>query len=568
MRNLLLAILSTTLLAACDNHKSKDPGQYPENIKGFERVDDNGKKDASGLSLADIGNWFIKDPVADKLEGVSSEKAMQDFALKHSREIIVAVIDSGVDVNHEDLKGKIWVNPKESGVDANGQDKTTNKIDDDGNGLIDDVHGWNFLGGADGKNVHHENLEMTREVVAYEARLAKGEILSSEEMAYFARVSEAYKEQKEGAEEQLKGMQPEEVQATAAKATLKAKLGLEDYSQAALEAINSSDKEVVDAKEVLLVITKKYRSVDRFYRVFESVKNTLEFYLNKTFNPRAVVGDDPNDYSQTTYGNNDVQGPDASHGTHVAGIIAAVRGNGIGIDGVAENVKIMALRVVPDGDERDKDIYLAVKYAADNGAHVINMSFGKGFSPQKSKVDEAFAYASAKGVLIFHSAGNDSSNNDLIAGFPNRTVVKAKERNLPEKIPTWIEIGASAKDKNLDMVAAFSDYGKVDVDIFSPGVLLNSTVPDNKYAVFSGTSMAGPCAAGVAALVMSNFPAMTAAQAKAIVLNQARLYPGLMVRLPGSAKLDLPVPFVDLSATGGVIDAYASIRLAKELSGL
>jgi cell wall-associated protease len=565
MRKLLLALLSTSLLAACDNNKS-NPAVYPESPKGFEQ--NGAAKTSAQLAASDLGNWFIKDPTLDKLEGVSSERAIREFSLLNKREIIVAVIDSGVDTKHEDLQGKIWVNPKESGLDAAGNDKATNKIDDDGNGLVDDVHGWNYLGGADGQNIHNETLEMTREVVAYEARIAGGEVLTPEEAAYFEKVKAAYAAENEGAEAQLKVMEPEEKTATAAKATLKAKLGLEDYSQAALDAITSTDTEVVEAKNALIAIIKKYRDVARFYRVFENVKSTLAFYLNKSFNPRSIAGDDPNDFTQTTYGNNDVQGPDASHGTHVAGIIAAVRGNGIGIDGVAENVKIMALRVVPNGDERDKDVALAVRYAVDNGAHIINMSFGKAFSPSKAQVDEAFLYAASKGVLIFHSAGNDSSNNDLIAGFPNRTVLKAAERNLPAKISTWIEIGASARLKGLDMVASFSDYGKGDVDIFSPGALLNSTVPGNLYAVYSGTSMAAPAAAGAAALLMSNFPTMTALQAKAILLNQARQYPGLLVRLPGSAKLDLPVPFVDLSASGGVIDAYNSVRLAKELSGL
>lgn len=558
MKILLVAILAALSLTACDNkQKDRDPSRLRENVKGDKITD---KK-------IDYGNWYIKDPVNDKLEGVSSERAISEFSLKNEREIIVAVIDSGVDTNHVDLQGKIWVNPKESGTDANGADKATNKVDDDGNGLVDDVHGWNYLGGPNGDNVGAETLEVTRELVRFEKRTAAGEVLTAAEKAYYEKAQKAYDTMKKEADETLTQLAPDEQKVKDAKAVLKAKLNLEDYSEAALNAITSTEKEVVDAKTALLEITKKYRSVARFDRVAATAHSTVDYYLNKTFNPRTIVGDDPDDFSQVNYGNNDVKGPDASHGTHVAGIIAAVRGNGIGVDGVAENVKIMALRVVPNGDERDKDIALAVRYAADNGAHIINMSFGKSFSPSKAHVDDAFVYASNKGVLIFHSAGNDSSNNDEVAGFPNRTILDAVVKGHPEKVTTWLEIGASAKDKGMNMVAAFSDYGKVDVDIFSPGVELNSTVPDNKYAVFSGTSMAGPAAAGTAALLMSNFSDMTALQAKAILLNQARLYPGLMVKKPGTAKLDLPVPFVDLSATGGVIDALASIRLAKDLSG-
>lgn len=562
MRHFLVSLIcaSLLLLTACDNKKkNKNPDNFRENIRGTIKFDG---------AAQDFGNWFVKDPVVDKLEGVSSEKAIADLSLKNEREIIVAVLDSGVDVNHEDLKGKIWVNAGESGRDANGLDKATNKIDDDKNGYVDDVHGWNFLGGADGRSVDFETLEMTRELKAYEARIASGEVLTSDELAYFEVVKKAYNEEKEGAEETLKELAPDEAKATAAKATLKEKIGLEDYSKAALDAVKSTDAAVVEARDALLEIIKTYRTVERFYRIYDNTKQTLDYYLNKNFDPRAdIVKDNPNDFNDKNYGNNDVQGPDADHGTHVAGIIAAVRGNGIGIDGVAENVKIMSLRMVPNGDERDKDIAFAVRYAVDNGAHIINMSFGKGFSPHKERVDEAFLYAAEKGVLILHAAGNDSTNNDLKPGFPNRNVKKASEKKLSAQVSTWLEVGASAKDKGLNMIASFSDYGKVDVDLFSPGVQLNSTVPGNKYAVFSGTSMATPAAAGVAALLMSNFPDMTALQAKAILLDQVRLYPGLKVRLPGSEKLDLPVLFEGLSVTGGVVDAYSSILLARALSG-
>jgi cell wall-associated protease len=549
--------LSFLALTACDKAKMRNPGDYPESRKGYEKID----------GPVESGDWYTKDPSQDKLEGVSSERATRDFDLKNEREIIVAVIDSGVDVNHEDLKGKIWSNPGETGVDESGNDKASNKIDDDKNGYIDDVHGWNFLGNPDGRNVEHDTIETTRELVRLEKLLERGQILSPKDQAYYEKVKAAYDEDKAGADEQLATMTPQEKDTTAAKALLKEKLGLEDYSQAALEAINSKDESIVKAKETLLEIIKTYRSVERFYRVLGNVKSTLDYYLNKSYNSREIVGDDPTDFSQTSYGNNDVLGIGADHGTHVSGIIAAIKDNGIGANGVAQNVKIMALRAVPNGDERDKDVALSVRYAVNNGAKIINMSFGKDFSPNKKQVDEAFLYAAEKGVLIVHAAGNASKNNDDIPSFPNRHVLDAADRKLPAVISTWIEVGASAKDKGLGLAAAFSNYGKKEVDIFAPGYMLNSTVPDNQYAVLSGTSMASPTAAGTAAFLMSNFKDMTAAQAKAILLKQSRQYLNLEVRLPGSAKYDLPVPFADLSATGGVIDAYTSIQLARQLSG-
>ena len=562
MNKLILATTGLLVLTGCSDDQDKKlitPDQMQENKRNIQVFND--------VQGVDEGNWFVMDPELDSVEGVSSERAMADFKLKHEKEIIVAVLDSGVDIEHEDLQGKIWFNPGETGVDENGVDKATNGLDDDGNGYVDDIHGWNYLGGENGEHITKETLEMTREIVRFEARMAKGEVLTKKEQEYFEAVKKAYKEEKEGAESVLARVLPEEPAVAQAKETLKEKLGLEDYSKASLEEIKSTDTDVVAAKTTLLDVIKKYRSVDRFYRIIDYYTDVTKYYLNKEFNPRSIAGDDPSDFSDTKYGNNDVKGPDASHGTHVAGIIAGVRNNGIGINGVAENVKIMSLRMVPDGDERDKDIALAVRYAVDNGAHIINMSFGKSFSPYKPQVDEAFLYAAKKGVLVFHSAGNGASDNDSVPGFPNRTVINAIERDLPTQVSTWLEIGASAQNKGLDLVASFSDYGKKDVDLFSPGYRMNSTVPGNEYAVYSGTSMASPAAAGVAALLMSNFPNMNAMQAKAILLDQVRLHPGLRVRLPGGQDLDLPVPFSGLSASGGIIDALASVALAAELSG-
>lgn len=511
-------------------------------------------------------DWFVKDPAQDQLEGVSSERAQVDFALKNQRQILVAVIDSGIDTEHEDLKSKIWVNRGETGLDQNGKDKATNGIDDDNNGYVDDVHGWNFIGSKDGQHIDQETLEVTREALRYDQKVANGDQLTAEEKIYFDAVLKDYNEQVDEAQGWVNQVKPFTEKAEVAKKILKEKIQLEDYSLEKLKAIESTDQDVLQAKADLIEICEKYRTVERLFRIYQVYADSLAYNLNKEFNPRAMVGDDPNNFSDTQYGNNDVKGPDASHGTHVAGIIAAERKNGKGIDGVAENVKIMVLRAVPNGDERDKDIALAVRYAVNNGANIINMSFGKKYSPSKSQVDDAFLYAAEKGVLLFHSAGNDAKNNDLIPSYPNRNVIDSVVAQKPAQISTWIEVGASAQKKDLNMVANFSNYGKKEVDLFSPGYQMKSSIPGNEYAVYSGTSMASPAAAGVGALLMSNFDRMTAKQAKAILLRQVRLYDALEVRLPGSEALDLPVPFADLSTTGGVIDAYRSIQLANELS--
>lgn len=556
--NLGMICLVSGFVLSCQKNGDKSFGATSpkENPKGYI---------VEAKNVPESG-WFVKDPTLDQLEGVSSERAQTELQLKNSRQIIVAVIDGGVDTAHEDLKNRIWRNSGETGVDENGHDKSANGIDDDKNGYVDDIHGWNFLGSKDGKHIEQETLEVTRESLRYDKKIANGETLTEAEKKYFEKVNKDYNDQVKEAQNSIQEFAPFIKKAEAGKKVLKDKLQIEDVSIEKLKAITSTDGEVLQAKADLIEICEKYRSVDTLFRYNEYSVDSLKYNLNKEFNPRAMVGDNPDDFTDVHYGNNDVKGPDASHGSHVAGIIGAERKNGLGIDGVAENVKIMALRAVPNGDERDKDIVLAVRYAVDNGANIINMSFGKKYSPYKAKVDEAFLYASQKGVLLFHAAGNDSVNIDETPFYPNRYIQDAAVKNWPAQVSNWIEVGASAKKKDLKMAAAFSNYGKKTVDLFAPGHQLRSTFPDNQYAVISGTSMACPAAAGVGALLMSNFEGMTASQAKAILIRQVRLYDELEVHLPGSADLDLPVAFASLSATGGVIDAYSSIQLARKLS--
>jgi subtilisin family serine protease len=293
----------------------------------------------------------------------------------------------------------------------------------------------------------------------------------------------------------------------------------------------------------------------RLNRILDTYGDQLQYYYNEDFNPRTIVGDNYTDVSQRNYGNNDVVGPDSSHGTHVAGIIAAVRDNNLGMKGVATNVKIMAIRVVPNGDERDKDVANGIRYAVDNGAKIINMSFGKAYSPFKKVVDEAVKYAEAKGVLLVHAAGNSNQNNDTEANFPNRYAKSGQT-----EFTNWLEIGASGFEKGLNLPADFSNYGKKSVDLFAPGVDILSTTPDNSYDTYSGTSMASPAAAGVAALVMSYESQLNAQDLRSLLLDTSRRYPKLMVNLPGT---ETPVLFSSLSRTGTIIDVFEATKANK-----
>jgi subtilisin family serine protease len=318
----------------------------------------------------------------------------------------------------------------------------------------------------------------------------------------------------------------------------------------AVRAFETTDPALVAARLDVLELLSGGFTEARLLRLQGAYRSRANFYYNTSFNPRGVVGDNYADQNQRVYGNNDVIGPDSSHGTHVAGIIAADRENTLGINGVAIRVKIMAVRVVPDGDERDKDVANGIRYAVDNGAKIINMSFGKAYSPYKRVVDEAVRYAEAKGVLLVHAAGNSSLDLDQENNFPNRFL------GARQQAANWLEIGASAFQKGPDLPATFSNYGKHSVDVFAPGVDILSTTPDNKYDTFSGTSMASPAAAGVAALLWSHDETLKLEELRALMVDTSRRYPRLSVKRPGVAS---PVLFSNLSINGSILDANSAV---------
>lgn len=493
-------------------------------------------------------NWFNLDPKKDDIRGVSTERAYEELLKnKQGRTVIVAVIDSGVDIEHEDLQGKIWVNTKEI---------PNNAKDDDGNGFVDDVNGWNFIGGKNGKNVYQDTYEVTREFVRLSKKFKKPNP-KDPEYEYFEKVKKELQEKQQEKKNQMESLKSfyESIQ------LVKKALGGKPLTKEnILELPADQDPKLKNAKSQTMFIFLMDASPEELEEYYEKgLKNALEYGLNPKFDPRKIVGDNPRKLREKGYGNNDVKGPDAFHGTHVAGIIAANRDNAIGIKGVANNVLIMPIRAVPDGDERDKDVANAIFYAVDNGAHIINMSFGKGYSPNKKFVDEAVKYAEKKGVLLIHAAGNDAKDLEVEPNFPNRYYADGGEAK------NWIEVGASSwHNNNEKFVADFSNYGKTKVDVFAPGVDIYSTVPDkNAYKKASGTSMAAPTTAGVAALLMSYYPELTAVQVKEILLKSAIRYEQ-EINKPGekSAKVKLS----DLCITGGIINAYEAIRLAEEMT--
>ena len=524
-----------------------------------------------GLSLAVLTlnaqdkapkNWFHLDAKADGYPGMSTAKAYKELVKgKKGATVVVAVIDSGVDAEHEDLKDIMWVNPGE--IAGNG-------VDDDKNGYIDDVHGWNFIGGKDGRDVNYENLEVVR---LYNMYKKKYEGVTRDKLSKKKRAEyDTYMEYKKEIEDKIAKMGPN---AELYGQTLGEFEGIAKAIGKKPENITKEDLEKFEPKEeamkhVMGMVSQYMGDGMTFVQLYNDIKGAADYYVsqvkynyNVDFDARDIVGDNLSDKKERYYGNNDVEGPDAAHGTHVSGIIAAVRGNNIGMDGVANNVRIMSVRTVPNGDERDKDVANAIYYAVDNGASVINMSFGKGASPYKKVVDDAVKYAAKHDVLLVHAAGNDGKENFMDNNYPNDRFLK-KGLFKPRYSPVWVEVGALKPSLGEDEPATFSNYSATYVDVFAPGVEIYSTIPDNKYASFQGTSMASPAVAGVAALVRSQYPKLTAVQVKEVLMESVNPQSGSFIE-PGT-KED-KVPFSKLCVSGGTVNAYNALKLAATMKG-
>jgi len=497
-------------------------------------------------------DWQLLDVATDNVVGVSARKAERELLAgkQPRRTVVVAVIDGGIDTAHVGLKANLWTNPKE--IAGNGKD-------DDNNGYVDDVRGWNFIGGKDG-DVHYDALELTR-LYARCTKQAPGSAakLPVPDEATCKRASDEFEKQKAETQQLQQNVQQISVVLTRANEILRRAVGTESLTKAKVTAYQPNSSETQQAKMMWLRLADAGITAEEVEKAKKDIESKTKYGLNPQYDPRTIVGDDYSNTAERRYGNADVMGPDARHGTHVAGIIGGVRGTTGGIDGIASNVKLMMVRTVPDGDERDKDVANAIRYAVDNGANIINMSFGKGYSPEKAAVDEAVKYADSKGVLLVHAAGNDGENLAQKPSFPTPVYTAGGKPN------NWIEVGASSW-KGLDSLAAsFSNYGKAQVDVFAPGVDILSTVPGGGYERESGTSMAAPVVSGVAAMLMSYFPTLSAADVKRILIDSSTRYADQRVVKPGAENGE-QVTFGSLSATGGVVNAFAAVKLAEQMS--
>ncbi len=528
-----LAITATSLLLGC--------GATTMVLTPVEKIDTVPLKIAD-LTESQKKSWGHADLITDTIPGMSVDKAYREIiGSRKGTKVIVAVLDSGIDLKHEDLDGVLWTNKKE---------KPGNGKDDDNNGYIDDIHGYNFLGES-----YNEQLEYARIL-----RLKLGDAALQAKAK--TKLNEEY-QQAMGNKQQYEQI----LQAVKnADAAVKKQLGKTDYTKKDVSGIQPETEEM---QRHIGVLMQMYTFADSIPEVLDELNNgikhfteQLNYNLKVDFDGRKDVGDNPYDLLDTRYGNGNPQNrvEDESHGTHVAGIIAAERNNGKGANGVANNVAIMSIRAVPNGDEYDKDIALGIRYAVDNGAKIINCSFGKSFSPNAEWVYDAIKYAASKDVLIVHAAGNDGANLDDPSNpnYPNDQI-----SNGPEFADNVITVGALDSKYGSEMVASYSNYGAINVDVFAPGTDIYSTIPNNKYEFMPGTSMASPAVAGVAALIRSQYPKLSAGQVKKVILESG-LSPKTAVILGGDASINNTLD--KISTTGKIVNAYNALLMARTMA--
>ncbi len=516
----------------------------------------------SDLTQDQLKNWGELDLISDTIPGMSINKAYTELIKnKKGKTVIVGVIDSGIDIEHEDLDGVIWTNTKE--IKGNGKD-------DDNNGYIDDIHGWNYLG-----DTVDENLEFVRIVKQFKPKF-DGKTLASvaeadkDEYQSYIEAKAEYDEKYQKSISEKTRYEQIYRQSEASHKAVAAVLGKEDYTK---EELLKTEAKTTDMQQHIAFLSQMFGFMDPEDTVpdfIKTMKGGLDYYadqlnynLNIEFDPRAIVGDDVDNFSDNQYGNNNVMGPadrreDLKHGTHVAGTIGAERNNNQGMNGVANNVKIMALRAVPNGDEYDKDIALAIRYAVDNGAKIINTSFGKYYSTHPEWVRDAIKYAASKDVLIVNAAGNSKNDLDQKIIFPNDQI-----KTNAEIADNFITIGALNYKYGSDLIATFSNYGKTNVDVFAPGVKIWSTTPNNSYAFLQGTSMASPAVAGIAAMIRSYYPKLKASQVKQILMDSG--VPTKTAVVVGGDPSNVK-SFSEISKSGKMVNLYNALIMADKLS--
>jgi subtilisin family serine protease len=543
------------------NRAITDNDQVPGNAVDTEQQYDSTAEQNLVTAAKPIEAWHLLGAIT-AMEASANEWTNQGIALyqayslldstaRSPKKVVVAIIDSGTDVDHEDLKDNIWINDDEI---------VGNMLDDDANGYVDDVFGWNFIGGKDSSHVNYDTYELTRLYVKGLELFSSFDTLTNipdslnDEYLQFKDIEEEFEAERSNLESEL-------IQIKQLQQNIESILFF--LGESSLDSVNvhsylseeiEPSMQMQEALGFVALLQDNGINQELIEEYIEQIGVQLEYGYNISFDPRSIVGDDYEDLDNRFYGNSDVKGPDYDHGTHVAGIIAANRDNNIGANGITQ-AELLIIRAVPNGDERDKDVANAIRYAVDNGADVINMSFGKSYSPELFYVQQAIEYAAQNKVLMVHAAGNDGANIDSVANYPSPIISDGSSS------PYVITVGASGWQGVNELAASFSNYGRSTVDLFAPGVDIYSTMPNQEYELSNGTSMAAPVVSGVIALLMQYFPEYSPLEIKNIIVSSV-LKTDEQILLPGQSIEAQYAPFDHLSKHGGIINAYRAVREA------
>jgi cell wall-associated protease len=506
-------------------------------------------------------NWYALDLKTDGYFGISLTQAYQFINGLKSKPVIVAIVDSGIDTLQKDLQGVLWVNPKE---------KAGNGKDDDHNGYIDDIHGWDFLGGPGGKSDFSETEEEVREYQKLKDKYLNATDATAtdkKEYAYWKNVKTEYDSTVTKARTEISQLSPIMNALVETSGYIRHSLNLKSnqtFTKADVEHFQPTNDTLKEVKNLWLIAFSEEISTSTNVKVLKELSEYMA-KLNNSINPdldarKRIVGDDPDVLKDKPYGSNVLKFSDASHGTDVAGLVGAIRNNNYGIDGIADNVRIMVIKAVPIGDEYDKDEVNAIHYAVDNGAKIINMSFGKKISPHKEWVDEAFKYAAAHDVLLVQASGNENQDMDAKPDYPNDMFADGSATDADNVI----NVGASGMKADENLATTFSNYGKKNVDLFAPGVKITSIDNDAETITDDGTSFSAPIVSGIAALILEYYPDLSSRQVKQAILQSATPLTGTMVFKPGTKQ---KVDFTTLSRTGGIVNARQALEVASKIKG-
>lgn len=513
-------------------------------------------------------NWHWKDYQKDTVHGISLRQAYHYLATINNKPspIIVAVMDGGVDTNHMDLKSKLWTNPKE--ISSNG-------IDDDKNGYVDDIHGWNFLGGKDGQNIDKAADEKSRIYHRYKSQFEnitdtndlKTELQKNQYKVWKQTAKEIEFTEEDAANLQYIKMATNALQKLG-KSIIK-EINDTNFTIQTLEPFQPLGRTTLDAKLAYLR-TAQIIGIEKETPYTEVVNELKEYIEGKDKSAKAkstppenirasIIKDNYESLADKYYGNNDITGPGAKHGTHVAGLVASIPDSSWNVNKLYPPIQIMGVRVVPNGDEYDKDVALGIRYAVDNGAKVINMSFGKSYSPEQIWVDSAIRYAASKDVLIIHAAGNEYYDLNIKPVYPN-----PYSYFLKDTANNVITVAASSDFFiNETLLTDFSNFGPAIVDVLSPGEKIYSTIPGvNNYGFLQGTSMAAPIVSHIAAMIRSYFPSLSAVEVKKIIKQS--------VWKPNEQDISYDIPqkeetksLAEIASAGGIVNAAKAIQIAS-----